>query len=238
MKDNDPQPNQATQPAAPIVPGQERKMRPLSEASGAEIKRLQSIRRKQWYVVRVQEFHEKDICKRFAKAGIRHFLPVRKERHKWSDRYKMIDVVLSAGYVFVYMTPATRNNVFTIGNRYVLGFLVAPGTSTPAVVPNVTMASFISAVKSEKMVKFDASTCKRGDKFLILRGPSRGLVGECIDTLPGKKVLQLSLIGTLSASFEVEVDNVVPYEEGQGKGYIDSYYAADEDDESWFVEQL
>lgn len=53
-----------------------------------------------WFVVWTEARAEKKVGARLTKAGFDAWVPVIKERHRWSDRWREIDIPLFPGYLF------------------------------------------------------------------------------------------------------------------------------------------
>jgi transcription antitermination factor NusG len=66
-----------------------------------------------WFAVQTRPRHEKRVAAGFQEKGIRTFLPLLSENHRWSDRCRVVDVPLFPNYVFVQATdiPTTRISV-------------------------------------------------------------------------------------------------------------------------------
>ena len=56
---------------------------------------------KKWYAIYVKSRHEKNVFQELCDKGIKSSIPLIKQTRQWSDRKKIIDVPLFAGYVFV-----------------------------------------------------------------------------------------------------------------------------------------
>src|SRR5208283_569998 len=87
-----------------------------------------------WFAVQTRSRHEKKVSVELKEKGLHSFLPVQRQRRKWSDRQKWIELPLFSNYVFVRMTedPELRTRVLrTVG---VVRFAGAPGHGTP--IPN------------------------------------------------------------------------------------------------------
>lgn len=54
-----------------------------------------------WYAVYTRPHFEKRVAEGLTTQGIENYLPLVKEKHRWADRRKTIEVPLIRGYVFV-----------------------------------------------------------------------------------------------------------------------------------------
>lgn len=59
--------------------------------------------RPQWYAIHTRAKHERKIAIQLSSKGITAFVPTLKERHRWSDRQKIVEVPLFVCYVFVHV---------------------------------------------------------------------------------------------------------------------------------------
>jgi transcription antitermination factor NusG len=57
----------------------------------------------QWYAVHTRSQHEKCVVNQLEQRGIKTFLPLISEVHRWSDRRKVVQLPLFSCYAFVYM---------------------------------------------------------------------------------------------------------------------------------------
>ena len=53
-----------------------------------------------WFVIWAESRAEKKVEKRMAAMGLEPWLPVVKERHRWSDRWREVECPLFPGYLF------------------------------------------------------------------------------------------------------------------------------------------
>lgn len=68
----------------------------------------------QWYAVRVRSQHEDMVARHLRVRGLEAFLPVYRSQHRWSDRFKEVELPLFPGYVFCQFEPANRLPVLTV----------------------------------------------------------------------------------------------------------------------------
>lgn len=57
----------------------------------------------QWYAVHTRSQHEKSVVNQLERRGIKTFLPLISEVHRWSDRQKVVQLPLFSCYAFVQM---------------------------------------------------------------------------------------------------------------------------------------
>ncbi len=61
-----------------------------------------------WHVLHVLSNREKRVVQHLAVRGVEHYLPLYRERVKWSDRTVVTERPLFPGYIFARFTPHTR----------------------------------------------------------------------------------------------------------------------------------
>ena len=59
-----------------------------------------------WFVIWAESRAEKKVEKRMAALGLSPWLPIVKERHRWSDRWREVECPLFPGYLFARATNA------------------------------------------------------------------------------------------------------------------------------------
>jgi transcription antitermination factor NusG len=59
-----------------------------------------------WFALQTRARHEKKVASQLREKGIESFLPLSKEMHQWSDRQRLVQQPLFAGYVFVHIADA------------------------------------------------------------------------------------------------------------------------------------
>jgi transcription antitermination factor NusG len=97
-----------------------------------------------WYAIRVRSQNEDLVARHLRVRGLESFLPVHKQQHRWSDRFKEIELPLFPGYVFCQFDPLNRLPVLTVP-----GVVHVVGTGkTPVPIDEDEIAAIQAAVKS------------------------------------------------------------------------------------------
>src|SRR5262245_33069439 len=68
-----------------------------------------------WFALRTRARHEKLVARALAERGVECFLPLSRERHRWSDRFTIVEVPLFSTYLFVRLDPGERAPVHVRG---------------------------------------------------------------------------------------------------------------------------
>jgi len=64
-----------------------------------------------WFVIWAESRAEKKVEKRIAALGLSPWLPIVKERHRWSDRWREVECPLFPGYLFARATNADWHQI-------------------------------------------------------------------------------------------------------------------------------
>jgi transcription antitermination factor NusG len=78
-----------------------------------------------WYAIHTRSRHEKQVQRLLREKTIESFLPLRREVHRWRDRYQQVELPLFSGYVFVRMVPEPEERLRvlrTVGVVRIVGF--------------------------------------------------------------------------------------------------------------------
>jgi transcription antitermination factor NusG len=127
------------------------------------------------------------------------FLPLYRQQHRWSDRFKEIDLPLFPGYVFCQFDPKDRLPVLTVP-----GVVHVVGTGrNPVPIDETEIASIQAAVKSGFPTR-PSPFLETGNKVRIEYGPLCGIEGMLIG-FRGHERLVLS-ITLLQRSVAVQIN--------------------------------
>ena len=84
----------------------------LSPSAEEVLAKKRELREEHWYAVAVASQHERKIVETLKSKGKDAYVPVRQEKHRWSDRMKIVDVVLTPQIIFVRNSMDKKNEVF------------------------------------------------------------------------------------------------------------------------------
>ena len=128
-----------------------------------------------WIAVYTRPRHEKTVEQELISKGFETYLPILRERRKWSDRKKWVEFPMFRSYVF---TRITFNQVLpvleTIGVVKIIKF-----GNKPAIVRD----EHIEAIKLMIGGGYNPQATDyflRGDQVEVLDGPLKGIAGEVI----------------------------------------------------------
>lgn len=134
--------------------------------------------------------------------GIESYVPRRREMHRWSDRRKLVDVLLVPRFVFVHCTEQDRRSALSREPR-ISGFLSSLGK--PAVVRDSEMETFMAMVGSGRGVTVSGDTPAPGDRVRVMSGPLMGMECELVSVGGGRCLaVRLGVLGTATMDLDIE----------------------------------
>jgi transcription termination/antitermination protein NusG len=85
----------------------------------------------EWYVLQVRPRFEKKVEFQLRAKGIETYLPVVRQVRWWSDRRKLIETPLFAGYVFVRLQLSPKERILVLQTTGVMAFVGFLSGATP-----------------------------------------------------------------------------------------------------------
>lgn len=146
-----------------------------------------------WYAVRTYNLRERVVARSFATQGICHYLPLFREKHRWSDRFKTVEIPLFKNYLFVKITPTKEEFwkvISTRGATRILGDERGP-ISIPR--EEIEAVARMLATKAHLEV---VCGLHEGRPVRVKAGPFRGMEGYFVQ-MKGKDRLacHISILG-------------------------------------------
>ncbi len=161
-----------------------------------------------WYAVRVRPNFEKTTAALLEGKHFEVYLPMYRERRRWSDRFHMTDVPLFPGYLFAR---------FVFNRR--LGILMTPGVlhvvpphAAPIPVDERELDAVRRAVGSGLPVG-PHPFLETGQRVVIQRGALAGLEGILAETKKAYRVVVSVTLLQRSVSVEVDREWIEPVSE-------------------------
>ena len=152
-----------------------------------------------WLAVYTRPRHEKAVEKEFQKKGFEVYLPMLKERRKWSDRKKWVEFPLFRSYVFV--RTKIKNALFVVQTSGVVKVIKFGGEV--AIVQNKS----IEAIKLMIEGGYNPEPLNyfiKGDPVEVKVGPLKGLVGEVIRLDKNDRLL--IRVDAIQHSISIQID--------------------------------
>jgi transcription antitermination factor NusG len=153
-----------------------------------------------WYAFRVRSRHEKLVSTLLRGKGYKEFLPISKEKHRWVDRSKSVDVPLFPGYIFCDTEETEIGKI-----RRTQGIIdVIRAGSSPLPANRCEIDGLLQAAQADLSMEswpyLDPSTTGR---VCVTSGPLSGLDGVLVE-IRGKERLILA-VGLLQRSVLIEL---------------------------------
>jgi len=125
-----------------------------------------------WFALRVRPRAEKAVASTLRGKGFEEFLPLHRQKRRWSDRVKQVDLPLFPGYVFSRFELDKRQPILTIpGVLHVVGF-----GRTPHPIDETEMSSLMAVVDSHRTVQPWPHQFV-GERVRVTDGPLAGVEG-------------------------------------------------------------
>lgn len=157
-----------------------------------------------WRVLYVASRSEKKVHQRLTDLGLESYVPLKKEKRKWSDRLKTVTTPMINGYVFVNVSEKERDTVFKA--QGVLNYVRYNGGD--ATVREVEITALRSIEQKGYYVEGAfAQQLQKGDKVTIKYGPFKGLHGS-VKAIGNENVYRIT-IESIGYSLTVKVPEEV-----------------------------
>ena len=127
---------------------------------------------KQWIAVYTKPRHEKTVHKNFEEKTIDCYLPLIRQKHRWSDRLKWVETPFFKSYIFAHINTKNYIDVLqTRGVHHIIKF-----QNKIAVIPDDQISNL------KKMIEggfdpFPSDYFIVGEEVEVVGGPLRGING-------------------------------------------------------------
>jgi transcription antitermination factor NusG len=156
-----------------------------------------------WYALTVKPQHEKAAAHVLRSKGLEEFVPLYRTRHRWSDRFKEVELPLFPGYVFCRFAVPQRTTVLTTPSvRSIVGF-----GKTPAPVAEEEIQA-VQAMVSSGLPVGPWPFLKVGQRVCIKQGPLCGLEGILVQLKDAWRVVVNVHLLQRSVAAEIDRDTV------------------------------
>lgn len=142
-----------------------------------------------WFAVQTKPRHEKKVESELSEKGLKSFLPLHRERRRWSDRQKWVEVPLFSNYLFVRMPEESESRTRVLRTAGVVRFVGAPGRGTP--LPDEQIES-LRTIVSEGVPIAAHSYLNVGERIRICGGTLHGIEGVLV-AIKGDRKLVVSV---------------------------------------------
>jgi transcriptional antiterminator NusG len=159
----------------------------------------------QWYAVRVKSRYEKAVAAAVRSKGFEEFLPLYRARHRWSDRSKLVDEPLFAGYVFCRLRAEDRFALLTIpGVMHLVGI-----GNVPAAMANEEILAIRTALQAQAMIG-PWPFLDEGARVRLANGPLAGIEGFLVQAETQHRIVLGLTVLKQSVAVEIERDWIEP----------------------------
>jgi transcription antitermination factor NusG len=140
----------------------------------------------QWYALHTRARHEKKVAAALLERGIKAFVPVGREVHRWSDRSKVVESPLFPCYAFVHATITAEMQSAVSRHPSVFRWIGCQGQPSP--IAEEEMGMIQNVLRSGLPVGPHAFV-KVGERVRIRGGSLDGVEGVLIGHKEGRKLL-------------------------------------------------
>ena len=154
---------------------------------------------KKWIAVYTKPRHEKTVENELLKKGFEVYLPILKERRKWSDRKKWVEFPLFRSYIFV--KTEIKNSLFVLQTMGVVKVIKFGGEV--AVIQNDSIRAIKLMIEGGYMPEAIDYFVK-GETVEVKSGPLKGLIGEVIRVDNSDRLLVR--VDAIQHSVSVQID--------------------------------
>ncbi|MFZ0338973.1 MAG: transcription termination/antitermination NusG family protein [Terracidiphilus sp.] len=152
-----------------------------------------------WHVLHVRSNFEKRVADHLAVRAVEHYLPLYRERVRWSDRTIIAERPLFSGYVFARFLSDARINVISIP-----GVVRLLGDDGASLVSSDELDKIRAGLTSGLLLRPHPDMAV-GTRVRILRGIFEGVEGVVSQFRQQCKVV--IALGSLQPCFSLEVDS-------------------------------
>ena len=159
-----------------------------------------SLELPQWYAIRTRSRHEKVVTEQLEQQRIESFLPLVKRTHKWSDRAKVVELPLFAGYSFVRLSLSSPDRLRVLKTHGVAGFVGVRGSGIA--IPESQIES-LKTILAKQIPFQERPFLQVGQRVRIRGGALDGVEGILLQK--GERSLVIS-VEPIHRSISISVD--------------------------------
>jgi transcription antitermination factor NusG len=155
-----------------------------------------------WFALRVRPKHERTVARTLSTLGFDAYVPLHRVRRRWSDRIKVLEAPLFAGYIFCRFEYPDRLRVLNSpGVESIVGF---GRTDTPVAEAELdAVRALIASGRALTHLPF----LRIGQEVRVDQGPLQGIRGVVLRDENSWRVVVS--VEALDRSIAVEVDREV-----------------------------
>ncbi|MBC9934520.1 UpxY family transcription antiterminator [Chitinophaga qingshengii] len=131
-----------------------------------------------WYLIYTRSKQEKKVAEQLSRYNIGNYLPLKREKRKWKDRLKTLEVPLFPSYVFVFLEDSWQYTV-SLQLEGMCYYVKFDNKITHVSQQEIDNIRLLTSVNGELDVSYEH--IRPGKKYLIQEGPLSGLSCEIVD---------------------------------------------------------
>ncbi len=131
-----------------------------------------------WFAVYTRSRFEKKLAALLTEKGVTHYLPLKAEKHQWSDRVKIIEEPLLKSYLFVKVSNREYFNVLNTPGAVCYVSFRGEAASIPE--KQIDDLKKFMEVYNER-VDAVRENLSKGEQIIVVSGPLKGITGELIE---------------------------------------------------------
>lgn len=154
-----------------------------------------------WYAIQTKSRHEKKVHAEICEKGIHSFLPLHREKRRWSDRSQWVELPLFSQYLFVRVPSFGDSRVRVLQTVGVLQFVGEHGRGTP--IPDEQIEN-LHAIVSRGIPAVPHQFLRVGEKVRVRGGALEGIEG-ILSAIHNDKSLIIS-VDLIQKSVAIRID--------------------------------
>ena len=155
--------------------------------------------RKKWFAFYTKSRHEKSVHNTLINNGYEVYLPLLRERKKWSDRKKWVEYPLFKSYLFIKIEP--KDSIFALKTPGIVRMIKFGNSPSP--IPNQIILSLKLMLEGGYNPQ-PTDYFLKGDPVIIKDGPLKGLEGEIIKVHNEERFI--IHVHTIKHSISIKID--------------------------------
>jgi len=154
-----------------------------------------------WYAIQTRSRHERVVERQLRDKAVDVFCPVVTQIRRWSDRRKLVECPLFAGYAFVRIAPTSEERVRVLKTHGVVQFIGGHGQGAP--IPTEQMEA-VQAVATGNLPFTKHAFLKTGQRVRVRGGCLDGVEG-ILTGQKGSRALVIS-VEPIQRSLSVSIE--------------------------------
>ena len=127
-----------------------------------------------WFAVQTRPRHEKKVETELGAKGLESFLPIHRERRRWSDRFRWVELPLFSQYLFVRVATSAESRTQVLQTTGIVQFVGVAGRGTP--IPDQQIESLQTLV-AQRVPMSPHEFLRIGERVRIRGGALEGIEG-------------------------------------------------------------